>query len=198
MPNMTGCTANDITVIADSGLGAAPLMLIGDLSVDGSDSEAIHDYEFITGDSETETAEGRSGSSATWLFSNMGTDQSVGFTTGTFELDAATGLLSLESAPGVLGGELFLNAAHIHVASGDILDQLADDPQYDGYQDDLNAPAAVQRPDGVIRAASIDIEFGDAGEGELNTLYVQNTGTDGPAGRLRDRRPIARSAKAMK
>ena len=56
-------------------------------------------------------------------------------------------------------------------------------PQYDGYQDDLNAPAAVQRPDGVIRAASIDIEFGDAGEGMLNTLYVQNTGTEElPAG----------------
>ena len=45
-----------------------------------------------------------------------------------------------------------------------ILDQLADDPQYDGYQDDLNAPAAVQRPDGVIRADSIEIEFGDGGK----------------------------------
>ncbi|WP_283938192.1 hypothetical protein [Sphingomonas brevis] len=175
--------ANDITVIADAGLGAAPLMLIGDLSVDGSDGEAIHDYEFITGDSETESAAGSIRILGDMMFTNMGTTQSVGFTTGTFELDAETGLLSLESAPGVLGGELFLNAAHIHVASGDILDQLADDPQYDGYQDDLNAPAAVQRPDGVIRAASIDIVFGDAGAGELNTLYVQNTGTeDIPAG----------------
>ena len=175
--------SNDINVIADSALGAAPLMLIGDLSVDGSDGEAIHDYEFITGDSESESALGSIRILGDMVFTNMGTVQSVGFTTGTFELDAETGLLSLESAPGVLGGELFLNAAHVHVASGEILDQLADDPQYDGYQDDLNAPAEVQRPDGVIRAASIDIEFGDAGTGELNTLYVQNTGTDDvPAG----------------
>ena len=175
--------SNDITVLADSGLGAAPLMLIGDLSVDGSDGETIHDYEFVTGDSESGTAEGSIRILGNAVFSNMGTEQAVSFTTGTFELDAATGLLSLESGPGVLGGQLFLNAARIHVASGDILDQLAEDPQYEGYQDDLNAPAAVQRPDGVVRAGSIEIEFGDAGEGQLNTLYVQNTGTeDVPAG----------------
>ncbi|MFL6779797.1 MAG: hypothetical protein ACJ8E8_12265, partial [Sphingomicrobium sp.] len=52
-------------------------------------------------------------------------------------------------------------------------------------QDDLNAPAAIQRPDGVIRAGAVEIEFGDSGPAELNTLYVQNTGTEElPAGFL--------------
>jgi hypothetical protein len=175
--------SNDINVIADTALGAAPNMLIGDLTVDGSDGEAIHDYEFVTYDSEGEVPTGSIRVVGDAVFSNMGTEQSVTFTTNTFELDAATGQLSLEQGPGVLGGQLFLDAAHIHVASGEILDQLADDPQYDGYQDDLNAPAEVQRPDGVIRAASIEIEFEDGGPAELNTLYVQNSGTaEVPAG----------------
>jgi hypothetical protein len=160
-------------------------MLIGDLSINGADGEFDHDYEFITGDSEIGSPTGSIRILGDALFSNMGTTQSVGFTTGTFELDAATGLLSLENGPGVLGGQLFLNAAHIHVAEGSILDQLAQDPKYDGYQEDLNAPATTQRPDGVIRASVIDLQFGDAGEGQLNTLYVQNTGTaDTPAGFL--------------
>ncbi|HET9336045.1 MAG TPA: hypothetical protein VFO12_06510, partial [Sphingomicrobium sp.] len=46
----------------------------------------------------------------------------------------------------------------------------------------LNAPAAVPRPDGVIRAGNIEIDFEGA---ESATLYVQNTGTaDTPAGFL--------------
>ena len=107
----------------------------------------------------------------------------VGFTTGTFELDAALGSISLTGSGTELGGELGIQAAHIHVAEGEILDQLAEDPQYDGYQDDLNAPASVQRPEGVIRAASMNIDFTDPGNGNLNTLYVQNTGSsDTPAG----------------
>ena len=175
--------SNDITVIADAGLGAAPRMLIGDLSVDGSDNETIHDYEFITGDGETETATGSIRIVGDMIFSNMGTEQSVGFTTGTFELDAATGLLSLENGPGTLGGQLYISAARIHVASADILDQLADDPKYEGYREDLNAPAAVQRPDGVIRARTMELEFLSPGEGQINTLFVQNSGTaDTPAG----------------
>jgi len=175
--------SNDINVVADTALGAAPKMLIGDLTVDGSDSEAIHDYEFVVWDGESEVPSGSIRVVGDAVFTNMGTAQSVTFTTNRFELDAATGLLSLEQGPGVLGGQLFLDAAHIHVASGSILDQLAVDPQYDGYRDDLNAPAQVQRPDGVIRAAVMEIEFADGGPATLNTLYVQNTGTsETPAG----------------
>jgi hypothetical protein len=115
----------------------------------------------------------------------FGEDNYLSFQTQQFELDAATGLLNIENAQGGLGGQLWITAQDIHVAEGAILDQLAEDSQYEGYQDDLNAPASVERPDGVIRAASMDIEFISPGAGELNTLYVQNTGTeDVPAGFL--------------
>jgi filamentous hemagglutinin family protein len=176
-------SSSSIDVIADAALGAAPLMRIGDLSVDASGGDGGTAYEFATFDSESESVTGSIRILGEALFTGMGVDDGVTFTTNRFELDAATGLLSLENGPGTLGGTLFLDAAHIHVASGEILDQLADDPQYEGYQDDLNAPAAVQRPDGVIRAGGIEIEFADAGEAELNTLYVQNTGSEEtPAG----------------
>jgi len=174
-----------IDVIADAALGAATRMLIGDLSVSAPSSEFGSEYEFVTFDSESENVVGSIRIVGDALFSGMGDNDGVAFTTNSFELDAATGLLSLENAPGTLGGTIFLDAAHIHVASGTILDQLAENAQYDGYQDDLNAPADVERPDGVIRAGSIEIEFADGGEAELNTLYVQNTGTaDDPAGFL--------------
>jgi len=81
-----------------------------------------------------------------------------------------------------LGGELTISANNIHIAEGSILDHLASDPQYSGYQDELNAPASVQRPEGVIRAGVINVEFGST-PAELYTLYVQNTGTtETPAG----------------
>ena len=64
--------------------------------------------------------------------------------------------------------------------SGAILDQLAVDPQYAGYQEDLNAPAAVQRPEGVLNAATIWIESDN-----LQNILIQNTGTaETPAGFL--------------
>ena len=170
--------ANDINVIADTSLGAAPLMLIGDLSVDASDGEGINEYEFRTYDGESETGEGSIRILGDMALTGMGSGDAVSFTTGIFELDAATGLLRLESSPGTLGGNLEIIADRIHVASGEILDQLAEDPQFDGYEDDLNAPAAVQVPGGVIRAANIIVYPTEA-------VLIQNTGTaDVPAGFL--------------
>ena len=53
-------------------------------------------------------------------------------------------------------------------------------PQYAGYQEDLNAPAAVQRPAGVLNAATIWIESDN-----LQNILIQNTGTaETPAGFL--------------
>ena len=68
------------------------------------------------------------------------------------------------------------------MASGDILAKLEVNSTYVGYVAELNAPAAVQRPEGVIRAGSIDIDTGDEA---LQSLLVQNTGTAAlPAGFL--------------
>lgn len=105
------------------------------------------------------------------------------FTTGRFELDAATGGINLTSASqqaagAPLGGVVEINAANIHVAAGSILDKLVADPFYIGRIAELNAPAAVQRPEGVLRALGLDLF-------PTGTLYIQNTGTTlNPAGFL--------------
>ncbi|QOV92635.1 hypothetical protein [Novosphingobium sp. ES2-1] len=107
------------------------------------------------------------------------------FTTGRFELDAATGSINLTSASQLgstapLGGVLEINADHIHVASGSILEKLAADPFYEGRIAELNAPASVQRPEGVLRSLGLDLY-------PTGTLYIQNTGTTlNPAGFLAD------------
>lgn len=107
------------------------------------------------------------------------------FTTGRFELDAGTGAINLTSAaqPGTasaLGGIVEINASNIHVTSAAILDRLAADPFYVGRIADLNALAATQRPEGVMRALGLDLS-------PTGTLYIQNTGTAlNPAGFFSD------------
>ena len=176
--------AGEIEVGVNGSLGGALDMIIGDLSVDANAAGA-EEFEFATYQTDSEEGSGRIRVVGDVEFTNMSgieLEREVGFASETFELDAATGSLFLRSSGSDLGGSLDISANHIHVAEGSILDQLAEDPQYDGYQDDLNAPAAVQRPDGVIGASFIDLEFGDT-PADLYTLYVQNTGTaETPAG----------------
>ena len=172
----------EIEVGADVALGAAPRMIFGDLSVVSADGGQEYEFATFEGDSENPGI-GSMRILGEVTFTGMGTADYVSFSTGTFELDAETGLLELTGSGSSLGGTAEIAATHIHIASGSILDQLAEDPQYSGYQDDLNAPADVERPDGVIRAGSINLEFQGGAPGELYTLYVQNTGTaDTPAG----------------
>lgn len=93
-----------------------------------------------------------------------------------FELDAATGSIKIDDAAGKLSGILEVSADFIHIAQGSILDKLRSDPFYAQRFADLNAPAAVQRPDGVFNALAFDLYPGQ-------TLYIQNTGTAAvPAG----------------
>lgn len=92
------------------------------------------------------------------------------FDTGRFELDASTGSLGIYGTGGALSGILRINADGIHVASGAILDKIAADPFYTGLEADLDQPAAVQRPDGVLAAGAFRFVVG-------STFYVQNTGT---------------------
>ncbi len=110
----------------------------------------------------------------------FGSGNVLEFSTGRFELDAATGSISLASTGTTLGGIAEFNAVNIHVASATILDRLAADPFYTGRIADLNAPATVQRPDGVLRALGLDFY-------PTGTLYIQNTGTAlNPAGFFAD------------
>ena len=77
-----------------------------------------------------------------------------------------------------ISGNLELEGDRIHVASDEILLKLRANPQYTGYVQELNAPAAVQRPEGVIRATQVDLEGN-------KSILIQNTGTrQMPAGVL--------------
>jgi hypothetical protein len=183
-------SAGDLTIIVGGAPGAAADTLLGKLDITGPTAGSTIESStggvtFVTLDEAGEGLDGTLRIVGEVNATGFGVDNYLSFQTQHFELDAATGLLNVEGGPGALGGQLWITAQNIHIASGDILDQLAEDPQYDGYQEDLNAPAAVQRPGGVIRARTMELEFIGGGEGELNTLYVQNSGTsDTPAGFL--------------
>ena len=172
----TDATAYEFEVLTDR--GALAQMTIGDLTMDISTSP-IGDIEFWIGNNVTGASGGtiRVIGDASFRVTD---DQEVGFYANTIAVDAATGSLSLLDGQGNLSGILGLYAPNIFVAESAILDQLEDDPRYAGYVDDLNAPATVQRPDGVIRAGVMEI--GDD-VNPLQNLLVQNTGTAAlPAG----------------
>jgi filamentous hemagglutinin family protein len=169
-------SAGSVQIDARGDASAAIDMLIGDLSITGplagsTIDDPLGSVVFATGDPITEIAGG--------VIRVVGDVNAAGFTvtnalefyTGRFELDAATGSVNILGSGTDLGGELYIEADRIHVASGTILDQLAADPHYAGYQDDINAPAAVQRPEGVVRAGSIIVS-------PTQAVLVQNTGTE--------------------
>ncbi|MEP7315093.1 MAG: hypothetical protein ABI667_00185 [Sphingomicrobium sp.] len=161
--------------------GAAASMLIGDLTLDmiGSGNQDV--AEFWIGDNQTGISSGTIRVVGDALF-RVTPNQQVSFEATTFELDVATGSLSLLDGQNNLSGVLGLYAQNIFVASGDILTKLEADPRYAGYVAELNAPVQVQRPEGVLHAASMDI---DSFNGPIQNIIVQNTGTaDLPAGFL--------------
>ncbi|MBB4615840.1 hypothetical protein [Novosphingobium taihuense] len=167
-------------------------MLIGNLSLTaggaiGSSTAAgtAGKVVFASGDLQTETPGGAIRLVGTISGTGFAQSNILEFTTGRFELDAATGSINLTSASqqtagAALGGVVEINADHIHIASASILDKLAANPLYDGRIAELNAPAAVQRPEGVLRALGLDLY-------PTGTLYIQNTGTAlNPAGFFAD------------
>ncbi|MBB3860732.1 hypothetical protein GGQ88_002001 [Novosphingobium hassiacum] len=133
----------------------------------GDATGAIH---FVTGNRETELPGGAIRVVGNVAGSGLAQSNVVEFNTGRFEIDAATGSVALTQSGTTLGGTVEIHASNIHVANAGILDKLAADPFYAGHIAELNAPAAVQRPDGVLRALGLDLY-------PTGTLYVQNTGT---------------------
>ena len=112
--------AGVISVGTDAALGANPQMIIGDLSVDATNggNEFGTEYQFSTYDVDDES--GGVGSIRVvgeMVFTNAENDD-VFLTTGTFELDAETGLLSLTGSGTDPAGSLQIEASHIHVAEG--------------------------------------------------------------------------------
>lgn len=184
-------SGGDIT-IAVGGHGADADTLIGDLTITGplagsnieSNDGGVH---FVTLSESGSEFDGTMRIVGDVVATGFGADNYLAFYTQNFELDAATGLISITGSGGALAGTLELYASRIHVAQGSLLDQLAANPQFAGYREALNQQASVQRPEGVIRAASFDIEFGGSGNSGPYSLLVQNMGTTAvPAGFLLD------------
>ena len=177
-------SSGSLQIIGRADASASVDMLIGDLSVTGPLAGSTIDdpngfVDFITADFQNESIGGEIRVVGELRATGFLDTNTIDFTTGRFELDAETGLIQITgNTTNDLSGELFIEADRIHVASGTILDKLAANPTYSGREDELNAPAAVQRPDGVIRAGSIDTDVTQA-------ILVQNTGTkETPAGFL--------------
>ena len=185
-----GRISSGLIRIAVGGFGGNSKALIGDLTITGplagSNIESSDGgVEFATVNDDGTALEGTLRVVGDVLVSGLGPDNYIGFYTENFELDSATGTIALTGNGGALAGTLELYASRIHVAEGTLLDQLAANPQFAGYREALNAPASVARPEGVIRAANFDIEFGGSGAQGPYSLLVQNMGTTTvPAGFL--------------
>lgn len=170
-----------LDVAADLALGAGSTMTIGDLTVANA-GNAEWDFTVINGDGEG-MGDGTIRVVGDVLFTDMDSDGeggvgAVDFTARRFELDAATGSISLEDGSGGLAGILEIEAQRVHVAEGAILDQLVSDPGYAGLADDLATPTATAAPEGVIRAGEIYIYLNQGAQATPTySVYVQNTGT---------------------
>lgn len=152
-------------------------MTIGSLAISAAQLPGTNaSVQFATGDADFQTV-GRIRVNGAITGSGFSADQTVDFTTDSFEIDAQTGSVALGgSGLNGLGGLIKIDAATIHVASPAILAKLRENPRYAGVAEELNAPAAVQRPEGVLRALGLVLYPED-------TLYIQNTGTAAnPAG----------------
>ncbi|WP_408587631.1 beta strand repeat-containing protein [Novosphingobium sp.] len=146
---------------------------IGNLEVTGPDAGSTIDDPNGVVRFQTVNPDGISG--AIRISGNLSTrgfraTNALEFDTERFELDAGTGSLGVYGTGGALSGILRINADGIHVASGAILDKIAADPFYTALEADLDQPATVQRPDGVLAAGAFRFVVG-------STFYVQNTGT---------------------
>ncbi|MFT3966646.1 MAG: hypothetical protein QM690_12275, partial [Sphingobium sp.] len=177
-------TLNSGSVIIGGVDGASAVdMTIGDLDITGPLAGSTIDdpngtVTFFTGNPATQAHGGVIRITGSLRATGFLDTNGIVFSTGRFELDAATGLLEIVGEGSALGGTLYFDAPRIHVATASILDRLAQDSRYDGRAADLNTPLSTPRPDGVLRAANIEL-------GEADAVLVQNTGTaDLPAGFL--------------
>lgn len=167
--------AGSLTIAAQDNAAQPIDMLIGKLALTGPDaggqiSDPAGTVTFATGNISTRTPGGGIRVIGDVAATGFRTTNTLEFLTGRFELAADTGSIAVTGTNNALSGIVGITANNVHVASGTILDKLAADPFYTGVIADLNAPAAIQRPDGVLRAFGLDIVTG-------STFYVQNTGT---------------------
>lgn len=170
-------SAGEISIGAIDHSANATDMLIGNLSLTAGGTVGSSNLAgsagrivFNTGDQATKAPGGAIRIVGNLTGTGFASTNTIEFNSDRFELDVATGSLSLTQTGTALGGVVQIAADNIHAATGTILDRLATDPFYDGHLTDLDRPAPRQRPDGVLRALGLDLF-------PKSTLYIQNTGT---------------------
>jgi hypothetical protein len=170
-------SAGEISIGAIDHSANATDMLIGNLSLTAGGTVGSSNLAgsagrivFNTGDQATKAPGGAIRIVGNLTGTGFASTNTIEFNSDRFELDVATGSLSLTQTGTALGGVVQIAADSIHAATGTILDRLATDPFYDGHLTDLDRPAPRQRPDGVLRALGLDLS-------PKSTLYIQNTGT---------------------
>lgn len=170
--------AGDLIVVgADTGLAAD--MTIGNLTVTGAQLYgAGGGVSFAVGDRITQTPAGTLRVAGALEATSFAATNELALLGGTVEVEATRGSVRLADASNRLGGLLYIEADHIHVASDAILTRLRADPLYQGHVADINAPLATARPEGILNALATEVYPG-------STFYVQNTGSlIAPAGFL--------------
>lgn len=173
--------SGSVFIVAPDNAALGTDITIGDLTITGPLSGSTIDdpngvVSFATLGSATGLASGTIRITGNVVATGFQATNALVFNTGAFELDAATGSVKVDDGLGSLSGIIQVTADFIHIAEGSILDKLRTDPFYAERFAELNAPAAVQRPDGVFNALGLDLYPGQ-------TFYVQNTGTAAlPAG----------------
>lgn len=169
-------SGNDIFIgVLDNSANAVDLTF-GTLTIGANELRGDSYLEFATGTASGQQS-GRIRVDGAVTGSGYTAAQEIAFTTGSFELNTESGSIALSgNGPGGLGGIVTVDAANIHIASPAILTKLRADPRYAGVAEEINAPATIQRPDGVLRALGLQFFPSD-------TLYIQNTGAaTNPAG----------------
>ncbi|QGN53475.1 hypothetical protein [Novosphingobium sp. Gsoil 351] len=172
--------AGEVDVVVTDIAGLATDLTVGTLTINASQLYGANGVAlFASGDRTTQTPSGIVRIAGAVTATGFAPTTEIDLLSGTVEIETVSGSLKVDSgSPGSLGGLVFIDADNIHVASAPILTKLRADPLYAGHIDELNAPAATQRPDGVLNALGFEISIG-------KTFYVQNTGTRAvPAGFL--------------
>lgn len=170
-------SGGQVEILAAAGTTSPVDMRIGDLTI-GPDMLRGDTASLTFGMGTAGPASGTMRIEGDVVSTSLGAEQTVRFTAGLLELAAEIGSISLTNPTGGLSGRLVLTADNIRVASTSLLDRLRASPQFVGREEELNAPAAVQRPEGILRAGAIVANA-------AQSFVVQNVGTaDIPAGIL--------------
>ena len=164
--------AGEIDVVGADITNLANDLTIGNLTINaaqlyGANGTAL----FASGNRETQTPGGILRIAGAVVASGFTATNEIDLLSGTVELEAEKGSLKIDNGSGGLGGQIVFQADHVHVASDAILAKLRADPLYEGHVKEINAPALVQRTDGVLNASNLDFSS------RSQTVYIQNTGS---------------------